>query len=289
MLGKLMKHEWKGMLAPLVIMMCLLSAITVFTCTIIMTMNTELDKIIENFSSTVSVMTFLLYYAGVVGCVIGITIIIAVRFYKTCYTDQGYLTHTLPVSAKQLLIAKTVTAALSYLIIILLVCVSVYVTLSALIVRTADEDWNFLIDTFVEVLRDGFGLHAYPIYIIYWCCCSIVSLICSVIGLMGAISLGQLYTKHRVAGAVIAYLVIRIVKRIFTQIVILFGFQAFYLFSGARNFDSRHSSEYWRTVMSSANLSAQMTLFIVILISVAIAAGLIFASYHIMTKRLNLE
>ena len=289
MLGKLMKHEWKGMLAPLVIMACLLLGITVFTYTVIMNINTELDEIIENFSATVSTMTFLLYYAGIVGCVIGITLVIAVRFYRTCYTDQGYLTHTLPVSAKQLLIAKTVTAVLSYLIIIFLVYVSVYVALSAFFMRTFDEDWNFLIDAFVSLLRDSLGLHAYPLYIIYWGCCCIISLICSVIGLMGAISLGQLYAKHRIAGAVIAYLVIRFVKRFFTQIIILGGYQIFYLSSGMRNFTGRHGSETWNDVMSSANFSVQVTLFIAMLISIAIAVGLIFASHHMMTKRLNLE
>ncbi len=291
MLGRLMKHEWKGMLAPLVIMACLLLGITVFTCTVIINMNTELDEIIENFSTAVSMMTFLLYYAGIVGCVIGITMVIAVRFYKTCYTDQGYLTHTLPVSAKQLLTAKTVTAALSYLIIILLVYISVFVTLSTFIAQAFDEDWDFLLNSFVAVLRDSLGLHnAYPLFIIYWSCCIIVSLICSVIGLMGAISLGQLYTKHRVAGAVIAYLAIRIVRRFFTQVVILLGYQIFDRFTHA-SWDSTaiHGSEYWRSVIASANFSAQIMLFTIVLISAAIAAGLLFASYNMMTKRLNLE
>lgn len=290
MLGKLMKHEWKGMLAPLAIMVCLLLGITAFTYIVIMNINTELDEIIENFSAAVSTMTFLLYYAGIVGCVIGITLVIAVRFYRTCYTDQGYLTHTLPVSAKQLLIAKTVTAALSYLIIILLVCISVYVTLSAFAVRAFDEDWDFLIDAFVSLLRDSLGLHAYPLYIIYWCCCCIVSLICSVIGLMGAVSLGQLYTKHRIAGAVIAYLVIRIVRRFFTQVVILLGYQIFDRFAHASwGSTAIHGSEYWRSVIASTNFSAQIMLFTIVLISSAIAVGLFFASYHMMTKRLNLE
>ena len=286
MLGKLMKHEWKGMLVPLVIMVCLLLGITVFTYAVIMNMNTELNKIIESFSSTISVMTFLIYYAGIVGCVIGISLIIAVRFYKTCYTDQGYLTHTLPVSAKQLLIAKTVTAVLSYLIIILLVYVSVYVILSAFF----DKGWGFLLDAFVRLLRDDLQLRAYPLYIFYWCCCNIISLICSVIGLMGAISLGQLYTKHRVAGAVIAYLAIRFVKRFAAQIIIFLGWQLFYFFSDAYDANTgRHGTDDWQVIMSSANFSIEITLFIVVLISAAIAAGLIFASYRMMTKRLNLE
>ena len=90
------------------------------------------------------------------------------------------------------------------------------------------------------------------------------------INLLGAISLGQLYTKHRVAGAVIAYLGIRAVKRIFSQFLALISYSA--LLNSAKFLDT-----------------SQMLLFIGTLINAAIAAGLLFASYHMMTRRLNLE
>ena len=53
---------------------------------------------------------------GVGLCGIALEILMIVRFYKNFYTDEGYLTFTLPVKKKTLLFSKTLNALLCYAI-----------------------------------------------------------------------------------------------------------------------------------------------------------------------------
>ena len=64
------------------------------------------------------ILSIFLYYFGLIGCTLGTMLIIAIRFYKTCYTDQGYLTHTLPATTRQILNAKIMASILIYRLLI---------------------------------------------------------------------------------------------------------------------------------------------------------------------------
>ena len=110
MLGKLIKYEWKGLRFPLMIMMIVLAGTMILTCGVILTINPKLDETLAWYSVMALMLSIFLYYFGIIGCTLGTTLIVVVRFYKTCYTDQGYLTHTLPVTPHQLLNSKILTA-----------------------------------------------------------------------------------------------------------------------------------------------------------------------------------
>lgn len=107
MLGKLIKYEWRGLRLPLTIMMIVLAGTMILTCGVILTINPKLDETLAWYSGVALTLSFLLYYFGIIGCTLGTTLIVVVRFYKTCYTDQGYLTHTLPVTTKLYPLSRT--------------------------------------------------------------------------------------------------------------------------------------------------------------------------------------
>ena len=74
---------------------------------------------------------------------LGITIYLAVHFYKTMYTDEGYLTHTLPVGGRELLWSKLIPMAAWSLLTMLVVVLAAVVLIAVRIIRrtmmTAEE------------------------------------------------------------------------------------------------------------------------------------------------------
>ena len=125
MLGKLIKYEWKGLMKPLSILYIVLLGITILTGLLILTINPDYDDVAVGFSVLFTMLSVFIYYFGIIVCALGTMLIIAIRFYKTCYTDEAYLTHTLPVSTKQLLAAKTISSVLCHLLTLLVIGLSV--------------------------------------------------------------------------------------------------------------------------------------------------------------------
>lgn len=61
------------------------------------------------FLGLAMLMTFLCIF-GIMMSILVTEILVYLRFYKNFYTDEGYLTFTLPVSRKELLLSKTLNA-----------------------------------------------------------------------------------------------------------------------------------------------------------------------------------
>ena len=132
MLGKLIKYEWRGLRFPLLIMLGVLGVATLLTCLLIFTINPKYDSVPSGLSVLSLILSIMLYYFGIIGCSVGTMLIIAIRFYKTTYTDQGYLTHTLPVETKTLLAAKTITSVLCYLLMLLGIAATLLIIIGAI-------------------------------------------------------------------------------------------------------------------------------------------------------------
>ena len=285
MLGKLIKYEWKGLIKPLSILYLVLLGITIITGLLILTINPDYDDVTIGLSVLFTMLSALIYYFGIIVCSIGTMLIIAIRFYKTCYTDEAYLTHTLPVSTKQLLTAKTITSVLCHLLSMLVIGLSVVLLLVVLVthlinlgeIPTAELSAGFS-EVFAELDREfanEMGI-SFSGYFIYLGVISIISSVCSIVSILGCVSLGQLYTKHRILGAIIAYFVMTFVL----QMVAYLGMIPMY----TKIFAAEYTGE---TILMFDLL--QPTLIITLAASVVIAVIMCFINMHMMTKRLNLE
>lgn len=288
MLGNLFKYEWKGFRFPLLIMLIVLIGTTVVACGIIMSINPKLDDAYTALSILSLWLSLLLYYFGIICCLMGVMLTIAVRFYKTCYTDQGYLTHTLPVSTQKILNVKIITSVAIYMLMILAVAVSAFIIINvginhiASIIMEQSRDIKSIeevrrellggIATFIKEFEGVFDINFgwYSVYLIF---CFIIAVISNIMIILGCVSLGQLYANHRVIGTVIAYFVVQFILNIFRKITSLFTF-------GKMLSSDIYDGKY--LIMSpSMNLTL---LFLVIL-----AVAMYFINLHMMTKRLNLE
>lgn len=224
MLGKLIKYEWKGLRFPLMIMMIVLAGTMILTCGVILTINPKLDETLAWYSVMALMLSIFLYYFGIIGCTLGTTLIVVVRFYKTCYTDQGYLTHTLPVTPHQLLNSKILTAIFTQLLMIFAIILSIFIILQVGIHHVFSfipdysyaelrHEFSIVFADILDSFEDEFGLRLglYIAYLLFYC---IVGVISNVITLFGCVSLGQLYAKHRIVGAIAAYFLLQFVMMI---------------------------------------------------------------------------
>lgn len=282
MLGKLIKYEWKGLRKPLSILYFVLLGITILTGILILTINPKYDDVTVGFSVLFTMLSVFLYYFGAIACSIGTMLIIAIRFYKTCYTDEAYLTHTLPVSTKQLVTAKTITAVLCHLLSLLLIIVTAVLLVGVFFthmmnlgeIQASDLSsiaWSELNTEFKEEMGISFAGY-FGFLGIY----SLISSICGIISVLGCVSLGQLYTKHRILGAIIAYFVLTTIQQFvsFMAMIPMYG-QIF-------------EAEYTGETISMFSLLGPSFL-IILALSIVIAIVMHFINIHMMTKRLNLE
>lgn len=229
MLGKLMKHEWKSSYKFGSIMV-----LTIFVLTLIgyffLSSSAVGDLIsgelvlsgMESFTLVMSsVGTLLLYYLALIGAMYGIMIYMGVRFYKTMYTSQGYLTHTLPVKPGQLLASKILVSGIWTLLVYLAVFASIFILLIGLlqgIVGDALQEVSFA--ELWKQLAVVYGEIGFDMNLFMWVMLgsALVSPFSSVIQIFGALTIGQLSKKHKLMVGIFTYIGLIILNYIITMI-----------------------------------------------------------------------
>ncbi|MCM1261678.1 MAG: hypothetical protein NC313_03070 [Butyrivibrio sp.] len=293
MLGKLFKYEWKGFRFPLLVMLIVMLGTTALTCGMILSINPQFDEAFEGYSVFSLVVSIMLYYFGLIGCSLGVILIVAIRFYKTCYSDQGYLTHTLPVSAQKMLNVKIIASFLMVLATTLVMFVTIIVILNvgidhilAIAAAKNSESAADIADMRREMSRAmalafdnfkdymGISLGAYVAYMLVF---YLVSLISNIITVLGCVSLGQLYAKHRVIGAIAAYIAVHFIQQILVSFIAILPMYGRML----------NTVSYNRKYTAFGMMSPTMNLTLIITIIIGVA--MYFINLHMMTKKLNLE
>ncbi len=285
MLGKLLKYEWRGLRFPFLILLIVLASTTLLTCGVILTINPMYDESLAWYSVMALMLSIFLYYFGIIGCTIGTSLIVVVRFYKTCYTDQGYLTHTLPVTAGQLLNAKLIAAVAADILMVLSIALSLFLIVQVGLhhflsfapgytyeemMRELSQEFSYVFGDFEESFGISFGL-----FIVYMVVYSVIAMIANIVTIFGCVSLGQLFTKHRIIGAIIAYFGVQFIL----QIAGYFTSLPMYTKMLITNYDSD------LTFFGLMSPTLNLTLLAVTVLAVA----MYFINLHMMTKRLNLE
>ena len=289
MLGKMIKHEWKGTCRVGCLMMLLMVGITFFGWLAFQSpMWRELSGNSDSSSVTLeagilnvlSVVTLLLYFVMLIVVLVGIVVYLAVHFYKTVYTDEGYLTHTLPVTKHQLLFSKILVGGLWTMIIYAMVYLSVILLGISLINTVLPDEYTFarfwsefggLIAEMRLELEEQLGLN-FVVYGIFILLSLLVGPFIAMAMVCGAISLGQLFTRHRVLMAIVSYIGIGILKGILGSVV-----QPAIGLNDVIRTSADFGSYFDVSVITSFG------------VNLIIAAALYTASWLVMTKRLNME
>ena len=239
MFAKLLKHEWRatrGVIALLCIII-LISGLA-FGGTVHYMMRTEIRQaenvsvaedgfylIVEDeedektaISDRTLVLCILILTLSVIAiavCCAGSLYSLICRFYKRCFTDEGYLTFTLPVSDHQILLSSISNCILGSLLVLLAVLAAA-VLMVALVLAAfpADIDWSLLWANGQDVwqqLVDSLTGNLDQFLLVGFS--SITGALSELLLLMLAVTVGALIArKHKVLTAVCVYFCITSVR-----------------------------------------------------------------------------
>lgn len=278
MLGKLIKYDWKSFWkVPAIINLSLI----IITIGGAVSLVSPLWKLESDLIASLMVASVMFYYFAIFAGSIAVSVYIAVRYYKNIYTDEGYLTHTLPVKPRDIILSKLLIGFIWNIITGLVICFSILFLLW-IVLSSFGDDYTVIMQDIQYVFRDlayifemELGVNL-PFLLFSLIIYMIVSTIFSILMIFSSIALGQMFPKHRVMGAVmwyiIEYLIIQFGTTLFINVpVMLLSTASFY--NNAVNFGRfLHSLLYG-------------SMAITIILSVI----MFFISEIFMRKKLNLE
>lgn len=287
MLGKLMKYEWKSLYKVECIILAVILAVTLLGA--IMLHVPVVSEIFENdvnmsdsmalFFVMSVVSSVFMYIIVLIGASYGSIIYQGVHFYKSMYSDEGYLAHTLPVSGHELLGSKVIINAIWSLIMSVSIMASVMILVFSFI-HALDSGMMYeeMISEFSELFsdilyeNDVFTVIHVGFYLILTFIGGPIATICT---LFGALTIGQLAKKMRALFGIIAYFVITFVSNIITSVVQLLGTVVILGLDEYGNY--------------SYNLEQFFSRDMKVIVSLIVGVVLYFVSHHIITKKLNLQ
>lgn len=200
MLGKVLKYDLKSMgksLFPLYAGLLGLALVLKF-----------IGFIADNvsaFSFIYSIM-FIFFIVLVIGGLFYTFFVSIMRYYKNLYSDEGYLTHTLPVSTGSLLFSKVFS---SFIYIILSVIISF---ISIIIVLGFNDVFNVLKEG-LEFFSLCFDMSVGTITLLA-IFLLLLSYICYVLMVYTGISLGNMHSKNKITFSVVYTVAIYYVTQI---------------------------------------------------------------------------
>lgn len=270
MVKKLFKHEFLAVLRLWLPMQIILMAVALF------------GRIIQFFEidTTAYNIVFgsarIIYGIALVAAVLLTLIFGIVRFYKNLFSCEGYLSFTLPVTAGQHIMVKTLVAGASMVGTALLAFLSFMVFTAGELFAEIMKAIGYLIKRFSSVFGVGnavayviegvflIAIYILMMYLLYYAC----------------ISLGQTFKKNRVIGAVgVFFIYYAITQVIGTILVIVCTFLA--------------DSGFFLAIADFIDAQPEISVHLILcglIVFVALFAGLYFWINHtVIRKKLNLE
>ena len=264
MLGKLIKHEWKAVSKPL----CILH-IALILMSIIGKILLSIDVLKEAEYLWGSLL--MLYVLAVIALGIGTQIFLAVRFYRNMYTDEGYLSFTLPVKPWEHIFSKTLVAGIWILVDMIAIILSILILVMYRGMGT--EIILEFSDLAATMSETGINVVWFMIRMII---IGILSLIGSILMYYFSISIGQLFNSHKMIASVVVYFVSVNVMQIISTIASALMMMG---------------SSYAEEIVADAAINSVYN----IILNMGIVGNLLvcvvfwFVINYIMNKRLNLE
>ena len=224
MLGKLLKHEFKVTSRYFIPMFILIAAITLLLKISLVFSEGSIFMSMEmsTFFNIIQGIFISIYVIVLIGTTILSLFLLIKRFYSNMFGDEGYLTHTLPVSGTQLLNSKLICSFIWILTLIPIWLISFLILFSG-------TDTLAALSYYGSILIEGaysldFNSFSVGLIIAELVLMLILGLICSLLTYYLCITLGQhFWSEHRLIGAILAYLILSVissaVRSVFTAIL----------------------------------------------------------------------
>lgn len=270
MFAKLLKHEWratKGVLALLCVIILISGTAVGLSMRHLMLEGQTVLVEIEDKSQIQEILCVLLTMAGIFAigfCCLGGIFLFLSRFYKRCFTDEGYLTFTLPVTNHQILLSGILNTILGMAVILLTAVVGGGIILGLFLTAVPEQIiwadvWVSVKEVWQQILE---SLHKNAGNFLLVGVNGIINAFASLIELMLAITIGALIArKHKIIAAVAVYYGIDVVLGMVNVVLM-------------------------STTVFSRNIS--WLLGSTVLVSTMVAVGGYFLMHWLTSKKLNL-
>ncbi len=276
MLGKLLKHEWKSIGKVPAILLGVLFAVTIMAGFTFVYPFWDSETV--SGAEFLVVMIWMLFYGVLIGVSVGISLYLAVHFYKSMYTDEGYLTHTLPVTPRQLLVSKLLPMAgwLYIASVAIVLAIGLFAGMAVLFARPEGVTlaefmtpvWAELKLAFAELGEQGGAGFMFSMVLMV-----LVSGFSGAMMVIGSVTVGQLVGKHKILGSIGAYFVINSITSFVSMIAMI-----------PTMIGTVNNGE----VVSAFEILTPTYLVTTIIMAV-ISVALFFVSELIVRKKLNLD
>ena len=221
MLIKLMKYDMKSLsrafipmwiLAPIVAMLFSFS----IRGMIELENNPWLPGFMNAGNGILLAVTAVVFIGVIVGLMVMTILFIIQRFWNGLLKEEGYLMFTLPVKTWELIVSKALVATLVTCIssvVAVFSCVVLGVFSSGEVIRTFAYMWRTFLEGVIEIDL-SFWVHLILLVLL-----GITGAVKSIYHLYAAMSMGQLFEGHRVAGSCVSYIGISIAFSVIAGII----------------------------------------------------------------------
>lgn len=277
MLKKLLKYEYlsvKVILLPVLLCLPALSLITVFVGILMNAVDQAFFRIPLTMAYTFCIICIAVTPVLVI-------VLLITRYYRSLFTDEGYLTMVLPVSVPKLTFSKLLNAFLWLLVYIVVLLFALIVSIGIPITVAAGQPFYLVFTTVWQLFISLFSLMTADtaLIVIELVFYLLSSLLLQITVLYASITLGAvMLTKHRVLGAFLGYFVINSITSaagtLLQYVFILF----FNVVSG-------------NPILDVTAVTGSFHFFMVaqIIMSFAVTVGLYFINNRLLKTKYNLE
>lgn len=272
MLAKLFKHEWRAVSKLLLLIH---GGMLLFA--LVLRVSLEVSGAMDNMGNNwLAALTIMVMFVAIAATAFFTYLHLVVRFYKNVFTDQGYLTNTLPVTPAQIILSKGFTGILWIGLDILVLAGAV------LIIGMNGADLSafgaFLVRAFCNIGE-------WPLFVYITLISLLLMPVMMVLQAYFSIAAGNLVKQHKVAAMLGVFILIWMVEQIAAVIIMVAtSYSAFseYYMSGS----SVQMEEAGIGVMKNV-LDPMLTgnLVLMLFCMVFFYVG----TRHIMSRKLNLQ
>ncbi|MCI8490918.1 MAG: hypothetical protein HFJ04_11910 [Lachnospiraceae bacterium] len=269
MLGKLFKHEFREtarVLAPLNLVLIAITLIGVILLG---------ARFLQNDIMKLLAVTCMMFYILCIFALFVITgVYLTIRFYRTMYGSQGYLTHTLPVKTALLVNTKILISVFWCFVSLLITIGSVFLLVRVMI----GDAWNLMsFQEFNAEMTAAFGMKYGQFFAILGAML-LLSCVQIILMLFSSLSIGQLFGQHRILASIGAFVVFYVLQQLAgVMMTMLFGLR----FMGQLTTEAEmmfFASGLYRNLMLSG-----------MIVSLVFCIGYFISCHYITRRYLNLE
>lgn len=275
MLGKLIKHELRmtsRTFIPVYLLALFMSVMQSISITLLNARELgQFDAAFADSMFNISMIITFAYTISLAAVGFASAFFIISRFYKSMTTNEGYLTHTLPVKTSTLIWSKAITSLIWAISSILIIGITVLVLTVG--TEAFQESIPSIINGFIDFIHSYSGEGNLFLLSIEWILSALSNGLFFIFSVYASIAIGQLCSKHRIAASLGAYFLIDMAVRFAKTLIRIPITQSAVAFN-ITDFVSLLSNRY---------------LPLSIVFTGILAMILYFVTWYIFTNKLNLE